>query len=642
MRKVALVRLLPVTLLILAACTSPAITPPAETVIVPGPTQVVTATPTATLPPGPSRLVICQDTAPESLYLYGGSRAARHILEAVYDGPIDNRSYGFQPVILEKLPSLDDGDAYFSPVLVQPGDTVVDINGVPIELSDGVQVFPSHTCMDAANPACVVTFVGTSTLQMEQLVVSWQILPDITWSDGTPLTADDSVYSYELACHPDTPSSKYLCDRTASYAAAGQRTVVWTGLPGYVDDLYFANFFSPLPKHLWQDQLRYSPSSLLTRRESSREPLGWGPYVIREWVQGDHVLLEPNPLYFRAAEGLPRVDELVFRFAPSTERLVTMVLAGECDIGLAESDLTPLLPVLIAARDQGLLNLVTSSSAIWENLSFGIASLAGGNRPNLFADVRVRQAIAHCIDRQTIVDDVTFGLGRVADDYIAPEHPLYAGERLTRWPYDPHAGEALLAEAGWADENGDGVLEAVDVEEVRDGTPFRFTLLLAQDNSNEETAARIIRSNLADCGIQVDLQYVPVWEFFADGPNGPLFGRQFDAALFAWHNDVEPPCNLYLSDQIPQQGRWGLPNATGFSNGEYDAACHAAQAALPGTFEYTSQHIEAQRIFAQQLPALPLYWHIRLALAQPHVDGFTLDAAEDSELWNIEGIGIAP
>jgi peptide/nickel transport system substrate-binding protein len=138
------------------------------------------------------------------------------------------------------------------------------------------------------------------------------------------------------------------------------------------------------------------------------------------------------------------------------------------------------------------------------------------------------------------------------------------------------------------------------------------------------------------------LEYAPAWEYFADGPTGPVFGRQFDLAVFAWYNDVEPPCNLFVSGQIPDQDNWGLPNATGFSNEEYDAACEAALAALPGTYEYENHHIDAQTTFSQQIPALPLFWRTRVAVARAGVSNFFLDPSEDSELSRIEEIVFEP
>ncbi len=628
-----------VGVLLLGTCVPPSTV--VQTVEVPGPTMVVTATPEPTETPGPKTLTICQVGEPESLYLYGGSYAARNVLQAIYDGPIDYPSFDFQPVILEKLPGVADGDAYFQTVTVQAGDRVVDIMGEPVTLAQGTQVFPDHTCRDAANPECVVTFDGNTPIEMEQMVVSWTLKDGVTWSDGEPVTADDSVYSYELACHPDTPSSKYVCDRTFSYAAAGKRTVVWIGLPGYMDDQYMLNFFSPLPQHLWEKQLRATPADLLSRAESTRQPIGWGPFRITEWVQGDHIALERNPLYFRADEGLPRVDRLVFRFAPNPEGAVAMLMAGECDLALPGDGAESLLPFLKEAEGRGLLRLVTSVSNQGEHLEFGINPVATYRRPDFFEDVRVRQAFAHCIDRQAMVDEITLGFGQVADSYIPSQHPLYAGDRLIRWTYDPQMGRALLAQAGWADENGDGVLEAQNVTGIRVGTPFSVTLLTIQGDPQQEVIARMIRANLADCGVQVTIDSRPVRDFFADGPLGPIYGRQFDLTFFTWAIELAPPCYLYTTEEIPDQANyWGGANASGFSNAEYDAVCRAARAALPGTFEYRENHAEAQRIFTEQLPSLPLFWRVRITVARPEVIGFIPGSFGEGELWNVEEIGL--
>ncbi len=640
---------------LLTACVAPG-SPPVETVVVTSPPEVVTATPTPA--PTTAELVICQEGEPETLYLYASSAAARHVLEAIYDGPIDHRNYAFQPVILDGLPSLEEGDAYFDPIVVQEGDRVVDVNGRVVELTAGVQVLPRHTCVDLANPDCVATFDGTP-IEMERMVVSWQLLDGVTWSDGEPVTADDSVYSYEVACDPDTPTSaatafvKDLCERTASYAAAGTATVVWTGLPGYVDDLYFLNFFSPLPRHLWQRTLHATPADLLTRVESTRQPLGWGPFVITEWEEGDHITLERNPHYFRAGEGLPHLDRVTVRFARDIYQLTSMLVDGQCDVGLLRDGqmggsgpsyerLSEVMPFLIAAQEQGLLTLAVAPSEAWEHLEFGVVPVSTYNRPDFFGDVRVRQAIAQCVDRQALVDEATMGLGRIADSYVLPDHPLFAGDRLTRWPYDPQAGRALLAEVGWVDENGDGVLEAQNVTGVRRGTPFQVRLTLAAEERQREAIARIIRANLLDCGIDVDLEFLPWDEFWRDGPEGPVMGRQFDLVLSHWLNGVEPPCALYLTEEIPGPDNWTQRNfnIAGFSLDTYDGTCRAALAALPGSQEYTQNHLAAQEIFSQQLPDLPLFWWVRVAMTRPGMANFTLDPSEESELWGIESLDV--
>ncbi|HEB64893.1 MAG TPA: hypothetical protein ENJ02_05055, partial [Chloroflexi bacterium] len=114
--------------------------------------------------------------------------AMSSVLEAVFDGPIDARSFDYQPIILEKLPSLADGDAVIQQVTVKEGDKVVDANGSPAELAAGVMIVPSG----AEDP---IEYEG-GEVTMDQMVVTFKLLPDLKWSDGEPLTAADSVYSF--------------------------------------------------------------------------------------------------------------------------------------------------------------------------------------------------------------------------------------------------------------------------------------------------------------------------------------------------------------------------------------------------------------------------------------------------------------
>jgi peptide/nickel transport system substrate-binding protein len=195
----------------------------------------------------------------------------------------------------------------------------------------------------------------------------------------------------------------------------------------------------------------------------------------------------------------------------------------------------------------------------------------------------------------------------------------------------------LLEEVGWTDGDEDGVREANGVPNVAAGTPFSVTLLTTSEHPARAHTTRILTEDLAACGIRLGVKQLPAAEFFADGPDGPIFGRQFDLALFSWLNGLEAPCGLYLSSQIPgPENWWATSNNCGYSSAEYDAACLAALDALPGTEGYMRFHQEAQRIFSQDLPALPLYFVPKLVAVRPGVSGVMLDPTEYLEMWNIE------
>lgn len=228
-------------LILLAAC----VTPPEVGLPTGGPSTSA-GPPTATLPPPPETLVVCLGNEPESLYLYADAGPeANAVLEAIYDGPIDSRGYSFQPVLLEKLPSLADGDARIESVAVGEGDMYFN----PDRLTpDNLHVGDSYWPAGCTEDDCAKTF-GGGRVRMDQIVAEFRLRPDVRWSDGQPVVASDSVFSFRLDADPDTLSPKFLVDRTYSYEAVDERTVQWTGVPGLRDGLYASSFWSPLPEH---------------------------------------------------------------------------------------------------------------------------------------------------------------------------------------------------------------------------------------------------------------------------------------------------------------------------------------------------------------------------------------------------------
>ncbi|WP_298004050.1 MULTISPECIES: peptide ABC transporter substrate-binding protein [Anaerolinea] len=624
-------------------------------IVPPSPTPAASVTPTA-LPPTPTEtpiptpemprtLVVCLAEEPQTLYPYGGnSRSMWAVLEALYDGPFDTRQYGVQPVILEKMPALSDGDARIEAVEVRAGDPVVDAAGNLVALAAGVQVLPAG----CASPECAVTWDGSSSLQMDRLTVTFRLKEGIQWSDGAPLTAEDSVFSFNIAADPATPTAKGLIDRTLSYTALDERTVEWVGVPGFLERNYPAYFFLPLPRHAWGT---LSAAQILQDEQIRRAPLGWGAYTVQEWTAGDHITLKKNPLYFRAAEGLPAFDTLVFRFSgnPPDSALMALV-AGECDIVEPNADFLPLLEELINTQNNGRLQLLLAQGPEWEHVAFGIRPAsyddgydpAAGDRPDFFGDVRTRQAFALCANREAIVRQVFFNRVEVPRGYLAPDHPAYNKEALPEYPYDPARGSALLDEVGWKDLDNDPGTPRVaqGVSGVPDGTPLKVELLTTQAALRTQTAQTLQQSWRA-CGIETTIAQLPPGEMFAPGPDGAVFGRRFDLAMFYWQTSQRNACALYTSAQIPGAiNQWIGVNVSGFSSPAYDAACLDSLRAHATPAEDLQALQNAEKVFAEQLPVLPLYFQLKIAIARPDLCGFALDPTARSFLWNIEDIHI--
>jgi peptide/nickel transport system substrate-binding protein len=254
--------------LVISACqpqATPAVPTPADIPAQSTETSVVVEALPAT-PAPPRSLVICLGQEPDTLYPYGSAaRSMWAVLEAVYDGPFDTLQFGAEPVILQDVPSFENGDAVITPVEVAAGDEVLDDTGELVALNAGVRVLPSG----CSGPDCAVSWDGSSPLQMDRLVLRYRLLPGLTWSDGTALTASDSIFSYEVTLDPATPVSRRLLYRTASYTALDETTVEWQGVPGFMPTRFDSLFWLPLPRHALSG---ITPAQLLTAEESSRRP----------------------------------------------------------------------------------------------------------------------------------------------------------------------------------------------------------------------------------------------------------------------------------------------------------------------------------------------------------------------------------
>ncbi len=589
-----------------------------------------TAGPSPSPTPVPIELVVCQKGEPLSLYLYSDNVTARSgIFDALFDGPIDTLNFGYQPVILEALPSLANGGLQVNSVQVEPGDRVVDaVSLQPRVLEPGVTL--------AQADGSRLVYTGTAPAQTVQIVAEFKLKAGLLWSDGQQLTADDSRFSFELASFYDTESSKFVTGRTVSYEVIDPLTARWTGLPGWLDREAHTHFWTPFPRHVYGD---VNPLELKSNEAAARQPLGWGPFKIEAWKAGDQLTLTRNPNYFRAAEGLPRVDRVVFRFGLSPEQIIEELQAGRCHIGAEEADFTAQAQVAqlqeAQTADQLAPQFVTGPA--FEHLDFGIQPVDDYKRPagnDLFQDARVRQAVAYCLDRQALIDQLQGGLGEVPAAYLPNQHPLYAADRVTIYAFDPARGRALLDEAGWTAAGNGGIRQ-------RGGKKFAVEFASGPEgNAFRELLARLIREQLRDnCGLDLSLKWRAPQDLYDPWPNGPLFGRKFDLGAFPWRAGAEPPCDLYLTEAIPTEQNPGGANDTGWSNPEFDAVCQRALSSFDDAARLAA-HAEAQAIFTRDLPSLPLFFRFKVGVARPEVSGYHLDATARSDVWNIEQISL--
>ena len=649
-------------------------------------TSIPTMVPELTPAPESRILTICLGAEPDTLFYYQSSMLVTNtVWEAIYDGPIDPLGYSYQPVILEKLPNLADGDARIEPVTVQAGDLVVDDAGGVIRLAAGDRVRP----FGCNQSECAIIF-QKEALEMDQLSADFTLLEGLKWSDGESLTAADAVFSFKIAqkCEEnlDWCVNHLLAERTADFTDLDDRTTRWTGLPGNLDPDYMSNFFHPLPEHQLQgmsvaEMAEVDQGAMAEAEQSHLLPVGWGPYMLENWEIGNEIQLSKNPYYFRAKEGLPRFDNLVFRFTGEDPIFnISKILSGECDLVEQDAGLEVVLNLLIGMDELGLLQVHIVNGNVWEHFDFCLLHAdyddgyqAGSDRPDLFGDVRTRQAIAMCLDRQRVIDEAVYQLsdyeryypengkeyyvnittGEVLNSFIPPDHPLYNPE-INSYEFSPAKANALLEEMGWIDHDADPGTprQSQSVPDVPDGIRLEFNYWTTNAETRKQVT-QILTESLSRCGIKVNIQHWNAAEFF-ELPTSPVVRRDFDVVEFASLAGDIPPCKYFMSENIPGDPEvlnpdgtqrfprgWEGQNNSGYSSVEFDQACESASALLPGQPGYIENHMLAQEIFARDLPVIPLYQRLKVTASGAELCGYWMDPTADSDTWNIEQYGYA-
>lgn len=311
----------------------------------------------------------------------------------------------------------------------------------------GMQLEPPHLDPTAGAAAAIDEVVYANVFEgltrfapdgsiLPALAASWEVAPDglswaftlregVTFHDGTPLTAEDVVFSFDRAMAEDsTNAQKQLFDGINEVTAIDDVTLE-IGLDAPKGSLLF--------NLAWGDAVIVSPA---TAEGNKANPVGTGPFRFTNWVQGDRVELERNPDYWGDA---PALEKVTFKFIADPTAAFAAMMAGDVDAfpnypapeNLAQFAADPRFQVLVGSTE-------------------GETVLAMNNAREPFGDIRVREAVAHAIDRAAIIEGAMFGYGTPIGSHFAPHHPAY--EDLTaRSAYDPERSKALLAEADLAE-----------------------------------------------------------------------------------------------------------------------------------------------------------------------------------------------
>lgn len=380
---------------------------------------------------------------------------------------------------------------------------------------------------------------------------TFHLRQNVTWHDGTPFTANDVIATFDAQADEATGTS-YTADFNSSvesYALIDDYTVQMVALEVLAPAVFLATSQPSLvPAHLWADvphaEWVTDPGSVGT---DPARVIGTGPFKFVELNQTDlTATFERNDAYY---DKVPHIDTFIFQPWPDDTASVEALRAGDIDW----------LDPIPAADVDPLLEEPNLTIEFYDTFSFGFYGYnLNPEKTTLFQDVRTRQALFYALDRQSIVDNIYLGRAEVANGTQPTLSVGYAPDRInTVYNYDPEKAKALLAEAGWADSDGDGVLEL-------DGQKLEFNVMYGQTSTSDQVTAY-----MADAWSEIGVAMTPEPVDFTT-VLVPAITESFDFQVallgLSWGTSGDQS-SMFHSRSIDGAGL----NMTRYINPEYDA-----------------------------------------------------------------------
>jgi len=467
---------------------------------------------------------------------------------------------GGQPAPAE-VPAAEEPAAPEPEAPAEPAIVRIGYAGSPDTLNIGVAVLSeSYLIFEMVYDAMYdLNLDGTFSLSLAESVETsddnlvWTYkLRDATFHDGTPLTAQDVVFSYDL--YANTEGYAWMGDYTTyfeSVEAPDDKTVVITltdPIPNIDSQLVFLYI---LPKHIWENE---DPVEF-----ENVEAIGSGQFKMVEYKQNEFVHMAANPDHPQA----PKVDEVIFQTFESNDALVQAIKTGQVDM-ITEFPATAVdslrgtenVEVVVGAPFAPTVTDIIFNQCAPENCPEGDGICSG--HPSL-QDRNVRLALAHATDKQKIIDVVYLGLASPGTTLIPDGLGVWYNTDLEDYAFDVAKANQILDEAGYADTDGDGV------REMPDGTdPLVYRLNWPSDTIDGPRLGELLSEMWKEVGVEVEPQAMDPDALTA--ACCPAY--DFDVMLWGWGSDPDP--NLLLSVMTTAEIPTGS-SETGYSNPEYDA-----------------------------------------------------------------------
>lgn len=434
---------------------------------------------------------------------------------------------------------------------------------------------------------------------------TFAIRRDAHFQDGKPLTGEDVLFSLKAIKCPlvNAPFLRVYFDSVVDARLLDEFTIQFT-----IKEPYFLNEsvlggIDVLPRHYYDpaDLLKEVTLAELGRpaaqlsakvkkfaddfnKNYSRSPMGSGPYRFTGWKTGREIELTRDEKYWGyGKDGVdqPYLDRYKYRIINNLDAALVTLKSG----GLDEMNLNPIQHTRGTNSDR-----FKAEFRKYEYFAPNYSYIGWNNNHPIFRDPRVRRAMTYFTNRQQMVKTILFGLGQVVEGPIYFFRPEY-DKGLPSYDYDPAKGLALLKEAGWADTDGDGLLDKViDGQSV----PFRFEIKVNSGNSTRKSVALVLQDELKKHGIAASVRELDWTIFLAD-----VQSRKFDAILLGWAMSVNEPdaYQVWHSSQAANKGS----NHIGFKNPRVDQILEQYRREFDAR-KRVDLYREFQRILSDQQP----------------------------------------
>jgi peptide/nickel transport system substrate-binding protein len=378
----------------------------------------------------------------------------------------------------------------------------------------------------------------------DKLTYTFRLREDARFSDGKPLTAHDVRFSYDTLMDPATnaPHARNYYQDIVACEVLDDYTVRFTCKQPYFRHVLVIGGLEVIPRHV------YSEGDFNTHA-NNRNPIGSGPYTMGTWKTGQQLTLVRNENYWGEK---PHISKRVYKIITNDDAAFQVLARGEMDT----MGLQPEKWVNQAAKPafEEKFNKFSYYSPSYMYIGYNM------RRP-VFSDKRVRQALTMLLDRELILEEIFYGLGRITTGNFFVDEPEY-NKAIEPWPFDPERAKKQLDKAGWSDTDGDGVRD-------KDGVPFDFEIRLTNNSVEAEQIATIFQEELKRAGIVMTIRQLE-WATYLQS----VKEHEYDASMLGWSLGIWPdPYQLWHSSQAVKNGS----NTVGFVNEEADRIIEAGR-----------------------------------------------------------------